>query len=159
MKFNKGKCQVLHVEWCNGGHRYNLAGEWLENISLGRDLGMLMTAGWAWASRVFWQLRGQTTFWDSQTTKRGGSSTISSISAASPWILGAVQSYTNERDVKVLESIWRRATMLVTGLEGMSCEERLRKGTWVVQSGEKEANGWPHYSLQVLEEWKVRGRC
>jgi len=31
-----------------------------------------------------------------------------------------------QKDVKVLECIWRRATKLLEGLEGVSCEKRLR---------------------------------
>jgi len=37
MKFNKGKCKVLHVGWGNPKHR--LGGEWLESSHEGKDLG------------------------------------------------------------------------------------------------------------------------
>lgn len=39
MKFNKGKCRVLHMGWSNAGHRYSLGGEWLESSSAERDQG------------------------------------------------------------------------------------------------------------------------
>ena len=31
MKFNKAKCEVLHLEWDNPKHRYKLGREWIEN--------------------------------------------------------------------------------------------------------------------------------
>jgi len=61
-----------------------------------------------------------------------------------------------EEDVKVLECIQRRAIKLVTGLEGMSCEEWLRT---LGLSTLEEAEGQPHGSLQLPEEGRWRGRC
>ncbi|KAK4822655.1 hypothetical protein QYF61_018607 [Mycteria americana] len=31
MKFNKSKCQTLHLGWSNTGHKYRLGDEWLQN--------------------------------------------------------------------------------------------------------------------------------
>lgn len=42
MKFNKGKCQVLHLGCCNVGHRHKLGDKWLESSRLERDLGVLL---------------------------------------------------------------------------------------------------------------------
>lgn len=44
MKFNKGKCQVLHLGCSNARHRHRLGNEWLENSSEGRDVKVLVTA-------------------------------------------------------------------------------------------------------------------
>lgn len=38
MKFSKGKCQVLQLEWSNAGHSYRLEDGWLENSFAEKDL-------------------------------------------------------------------------------------------------------------------------
>ena len=42
MKFNKSKCQILHLGWSKTGHKYKLGQEWLESSRAERDLGVLV---------------------------------------------------------------------------------------------------------------------
>ncbi|GAB0181718.1 hypothetical protein GRJ2_000637100 [Grus japonensis] len=42
MKFNKAKCQVLHMSQCNPKHSYRLSGEWIESSLEEKDLGVLI---------------------------------------------------------------------------------------------------------------------
>ena len=42
MRFNKGKCRVLHLGRNNHMHQYRLGAELLKRSSMQKDLGILM---------------------------------------------------------------------------------------------------------------------
>jgi len=45
MKFNKSKCWILHLGWSNGGYKYELGEEWLENSPAESNQGVLVSSG------------------------------------------------------------------------------------------------------------------
>jgi len=42
MRFNKAKCQILHVDHSNPMQHYRLGEEWLESSPVEKDLGVLV---------------------------------------------------------------------------------------------------------------------
>lgn len=42
MRFNKGKCQVLHLSQSSVDNKYRLGDKWLESISTERDPALLI---------------------------------------------------------------------------------------------------------------------
>ncbi|KAK4811169.1 hypothetical protein QYF61_019800 [Mycteria americana] len=132
MKFNKAKCQILHLGQSNARHKYKLEEEWLGSSPAERDLGVLVN------SRLN---RSQQC---ALAAKRANcilgcikhSITSQSKEVIIPLYLALVWPHLEycvqfwapqfKKDVKVLECAQRRATKLVKGLEGMSYEEQLR---------------------------------
>ena len=62
-KFNKAKCKVMLLSWGNLKQRYWLSGEWLENSSEEKDLGVSMKDSMQ-AGSVCSQPRKPTVSWD-----------------------------------------------------------------------------------------------
>ncbi|KAK4810673.1 hypothetical protein QYF61_007473 [Mycteria americana] len=107
MRFNKGKCKVLHLGHSNPMQCYRLGEEWLESCQAEKDLGVLVDSRLNMSQQC------------AQVAKKANG-----ILAC---IKNSVASRSRERDIEVLECVQRRATKLVKGLEHKSYEEWLRE--------------------------------
>ncbi|GAB0182780.1 hypothetical protein GRJ2_000743300 [Grus japonensis] len=134
IKFNKAKCEVLHMGQCNPKHNYRLDEERVESSPEEKDLGLLideklnMSRQCALAAQKVNRVLG--CIKRSVTSSRSREVILPLYSTlVRPHLEYCVQLWGPQyrRDMELLERVQRRAMKLIRGMEHLSYEDRLRE--------------------------------
>ena len=132
MKFNVGKCKVLHLGGSNPKNIYTMDGKELGSVEEEKDLGVMIhqslkpgvqiAAAAKKANQVLGQILRAFTYRDKTHFVKLFTSRVRchleyAIQAYSPWLV---------KDIEVLEAVQRRAIRQVRGLHG-SYEDKLKQ--------------------------------
>ena len=133
MKFNKAKCNTLHMGRVSPKQIYRLGRQWIENSPAKKDLWMLVdeklntTRQCVLTAQKANRILGYIPSSVGSRSREGILPLWSTL--VRPHLESCVQLWSpqHRKDMDLLEQGQRRATKMIRGLQQLSCEERLRE--------------------------------
>jgi len=133
MTFNAQKCKVMHFGSNNLEYDYNIKGENLHKVEVERDLGILVSNDFKVAKQVDKASSSANKILGmiKRTFVSKGREIIIPLykSIVRPHLEYCIQAWRPhyKKDIEKLEAVQRRTTKIISGMEGLSYEERLKK--------------------------------